>query len=179
MDRFFTCTNWPTPGGRALAYLYKNGVAIKFVGFAPCQSGANNVLMALPPNLVPASDYQLALYWETNMAVKAFGGRFTVTPAPTLTITSPTTGTLWQAGTSRNVTYTCTNWPTPGGRALVYLYKNGALSMFLGFLPCQNGANSVPLTMPTGLTTGADYPVSLSWTTNPAVGTQSVNFTAS
>ena len=131
----------------------------------------------MPASLVPGTDYRLRLIWLANPAVSAYSAQFTVTAAPTFTITAPAAGAIWQAGGApQNLVFTCANLPAPG-QTILYLYKGGVFVRSLGTSPCQNGTNTRLVYVPASLVPGPDYQLRLLWLTNPAIGAQSAQFT--
>jgi hypothetical protein len=101
---------------------------------------------------------------------------FNVSAAPTLAITSPAAGTVWQAGTVGTMTWTAANMP-PGGQVYVDLWKGGAYVRYLTHVPSPNGSNTLVLFLPPDLTAGADYRLRVAWTENVNVNALSPVFT--
>jgi hypothetical protein len=163
----FTCANLPETGLARLE-VWRNGSTVRGLGQVWSQNGLNRTPIRLPADLAPGGNYQLRLYWWETATVNAFSGKFTATAAPTFAISWPTTGTVWQAGTLRNLTYTCANLPGPSF-AWVELWRDGRALEVLTQVRCQNGANSAPVRLPAALSPASTYQIRLYWTETASV----------
>lgn len=172
----FSCTNLPAPGS-VYVYAVRQGVYY-YLGTKSCQNGANVVPVQLPGYMPPASDYQVLIFWAENLSVKAWSDPFTVSIGATITVTAPSAGTVWNAGASGDLAFTCASFPGPGNMH-AYLLRGSTYVGYLGLLPFDNGANVVPITLSRSLRSGTDYSIQLFWADNLAVNARSANFSVS
>jgi hypothetical protein len=171
----FTCANLAAPS-EAIVEVWRGSAMTASVGRVSCQNGANVAPVRLPGIVPSASDYQIRMFWSAYTAVNAWSNKFTVTAAPTFTITWPTTGTIWRAGSSRDVAFTCANLPALG-QARVELWKNGKVLRYLTQVASKNGKNTATIGLPGDLALGLDYQIALFWTETTAVRGFSGKFT--
>ena len=171
------CTNLPAPSA-VFVELWKSGGNRRVASFGrmSCQNGDNVASVRLPVTVPSGPGYQLRMFWAESTGVNSWGGKFTVTAAPTFAIRWPRAGSLWQAGRTADLTFTCANFPAPG-QAYVELWRNGVKVRALGPVACRNGNNSVPLKLPSNLAAGPDYQIRLFWAQGAALGGTSEKFT--
>jgi len=168
---------WESHGacGQVAITLIRPGLTRQLI-LAPNQDGINRVLVRLPLDLQFGNDYRIRVSCTAcSGTAQADSAPFTIYPRPGFAITFPTSGTIWQAGTSRNFLFTCTNLPTPG-QAYLHLWRSGAYVRYLGRVPCAQGANTVPLRLPINLAAGSGYQLHMFWTENTDVRAFSQSF---
>lgn len=114
--------------------------------------------------LTEAADYKLELTWYFDSGQEltdASDAPFAITgsrPKPTLTLTSPNGGEVWQAGQNVTVTWTSQN---ATGQVYLNLYKGAKLVATAHSIPMSAGTYEWPLC--DGLTEGNDYELRIRW----------------
>jgi Papain family cysteine protease/Kre9/KNH-like N-terminal Ig-like domain len=84
--------------------------------------------------------------------------------APTIIVTKPTTGTLWQAGTTQAISWTFTGYP---GSSVKIDLKNGSSNSTI--ISSTSISSAYNWSIPTGLAEGSGYQVVVTSTSNVAV----------
>jgi uncharacterized repeat protein (TIGR02543 family) len=98
-------------------------------------------------------------------------------PPPTLTVTAPNGGEVWQGGTSHTISWTFTG--NPGASVKLELLKGGLLdSTISASAPAgSSGSGSFSWNIPPGQATASNYRVRVSSTTTAATDTSDADFT--
>lgn len=75
----------------------------------------------------------------------------------TLIVTSPAIGTIWEKGTTHNITWTTTGTVKPGVK--IELYKGGVFNRQIVYESPVAGGNTYSWIVPTDLVSGTDYKI--------------------
>lgn len=135
----------------------------------------NQYLWAIPTTLFPGQQYRVKISSVENPSVFTFSdGVLTITPPPTqptITLTSPASGTQWGAGTGQSIAWTTTGDLSGYVNLDIYQHQSDGTDQFV-----NNIASSVPLTdgqylwaIPAILSPGQQYRVKISSVANPTV----------
>lgn len=150
------------PTGMVEIELYKAGSFFSYLGSAQMENGTFS--WTISPYLGDGTAYTIRIYWSGPVStVDDFSDApFTVTGSltpPTLTVTRPNGGEVFQAGTTETITWTATN---PEGLVNIELLKNGQLYMLItAGIPMTAGTYSWDICPYIG--NGNDYAVRVVW----------------
>ncbi len=168
------------PGTSIKIELYKTGVLNSvIISNTPIGSaGSGSYVWAIPSGQTPGSDYTVKVTSTTNSAYNdTSNANFTIVgpPPPTITVTSPNGGESWTAGTAYPITWTYTG--SPGTYVKIELYKGGVFNKTIAS-SVLTSSGSKSWTVPSTQTSGSDYTVKVTSTTNSAYNdTSNANFT--
>ncbi len=169
----FTASNLLAPE-QVWVTIWRNNSPVMTWGRIGCQNGANGALIRLPSTLTSGT-YQLRLMWVSNPTVQGWSEPFRLEAAPVFNIAWPTIGSTWVRGTSANIQWNAANLLSPS-QVHLELWQGTQWKRYFGLYSTRNGDNSVSVTLPTNLNTGA-HRVRLLWEVNTGVGDWSDEFT--
>jgi len=131
--------------------LYKGSTMVKAITLTPPNDGSFDWL--IPAGPVPAANYRVRITTVDNK-LSAYSGYFTVSK-PTITITAPTTGTVWTRGTTQTI-----NWVTTGvqnANVKIQLFRGTTKVLDIALTAPNSGDYS--WTIPASLAAGTNYKV--------------------
>jgi hypothetical protein len=113
----------------------------------------------------------------SQLSSPIYFGRGTLTyygslTAPSITVTSPSSGTSWQAGTSQPISWTFTGYP--GSSVKIDLLKSGSFNRPIVSSTSISSSYNWPI--PADLTPGSDYQVVVTSASNTLINDTSDNF---
>jgi len=132
------------------------------IGFAPMSTGS--VEWAVPSWIGDGEDYTVSVSWYGEgggFVEDTSDAPFSITgsaPPPTITVTSPNGGEIWQAGTTCSITWTSMN---PTGYANIILEQGGVYYDQIGMAELAAGA--FEWNIPPYIGDSTDYTVLISW----------------
>jgi C1A family cysteine protease len=106
--------------------LYKGGVKTLDIIASTANDGSYD--WPVPATLTDGSDYVVRVTTADD-AVSDDSDAFTVSTAPTLTVTSPAAGAVWKRNTNKTILWTRTG--TQNAKVRIRLYRNGALKLVI------------------------------------------------
>ncbi|MDD1674868.1 MAG: GPI anchored serine-threonine rich family protein, partial [Methanomicrobiales archaeon] len=118
--------------------------------------------------LAAGSDYRIRITSTTNAAITDLSNAyFTIgsPPTGTLTVTSPNGGEVWAPGSNHAITWTSSG--TVGSYVKMEVLKGSTVVQTLSSSTPNDGSYS--WTISTGLTSGSDYRIRITSTTNAAI----------
>ncbi|MFX1479012.1 MAG: CARDB domain-containing protein [Promethearchaeota archaeon] len=132
----------------------------------------------IPSRLVDSTQYQIKVSDVSNPAANDFSENFKIfttseplPPEDSLTITNPDSHTVWETGTSQNITWTSTGSIT---NVKIELFKDG---MFISEITASTTNDSSYIwDIPTDLDDGIDYQIKISDVSDPTTYDDSPNF---
>jgi len=134
-------------------HLYKGGSFNSVIANGVSNSGSYN--FTVPVTLSNASDYSIGVSALSGHTYD-FTNNFTISSG-TLTVTNPTSGTVWTMGSNYNISWTGSNI---NDLVAIDLYKGGTnLSRLTSSAP---SSGTFSYTVPTNLTAGSDYRIGIS-----------------
>ena len=142
-------------------YVQRGAEPAEVLGYA--ESDAHEFAWPICEFIGDASDYVIRVVCENcdPPVEDASDAPFAITgstPIPSLTLTSPAGGELWQAGTIQTVTWDSTD---PTGHVGVWLFGAGQRHEFLGCVPMAAGSLTWDINAFIG--DGSDYEVGVIW----------------
>jgi len=165
------------PGTTVKIELIKGaGAPVSLADTAPIgSSGSGAYSWAIPSGQTSGADYKVTITATTYSDTSA--ANFTVTPAPTITLTSPNGGESWAAGSTQSITWTYTG--NPGTTLKIELIKGGGTptSIARSTAVGTSGTGSYAWKIPTTFTPGIDYKVQITSTTYAFATDTSAEFT--
>jgi hypothetical protein len=91
-------------------------------------SGAGSFTWQIPAGTATGSNYKIGIEIASNMNINDYSNNpFTIKsapPTPSIRITSPNGGEIWQKGTTHTITWSYTG--NPGDTVNIYIYKAGS-----------------------------------------------------
>ncbi len=127
-------------------------------------SGKGSYTWSINPSVSTGSNFQVRIQSISQPTViDTSDNSFFLTPAPStaITITSPNGGERWIQGTTHDIT-----WTSNGGAYKIEVLKAGVVVQTLS----SSTTNSVfSWTIPTGLATGSDYQIRLTFISDPTI----------
>jgi CSLREA domain-containing protein len=158
------------PGANVNIELYKNGVLNRTIASSTANDGTQS--WPVPADQTLGSDYKVKITSTTNSSYSDWSDNsFSITPAPSITVSAPNGGESWQQGTSQTITWDSSG--NPGANVNVELYKNGVLNRTIASSTANDGTHSWPV--PADQTLGSDYKVKITSTTNSSYSDWSDN----
>jgi hypothetical protein len=162
------------PSGHVKIQLLKSAVVIKTItSYANTSAGSFN--WHILSTLVPDVDYTIKITSTSNALVTDVSdGNFTIVgpPPPSVALTSPVGGEIWNAGDAHLITWTSVN---PGGHVKIQLLKTDVVIATI--TSCANtSAGSFNWHLSSTLASGLDYSIKITSTSNPAVTDTSAYF---
>lgn len=154
-----TWTSANNPGSLVNVELYKSSTLVHTMISGTSNDGSHSWYVYT--SLVPGSDYRVKVSSTTTAASDYSDGYFTITGAPTITVTSPNGGEIWMLGTYHAITWTSAN--DPGSSVKIDLYKSSTLVLPITSSTANDGTYG--WTIPTTLKKGEDYRVRITSTT--------------
>ncbi|MBU8893236.1 MAG: T9SS type A sorting domain-containing protein [Bacteroidales bacterium] len=125
-------------------------------------------------SLTPSSSYQILITSTTNSSLSDYSDYFTLSaPTDYISITSPTSSTDWQTGSSQSITWN----DNITENVKIELYNNSNLVSLIISSTTSDGSFS--WAVPTTLTAGSGYSIKITSTTNTSIFNYSDNFTIS
>jgi hypothetical protein len=125
----------------------------------------------IPSGLEESTKYQIKISDRYNPTIFNFSDYFEIFIPRSLTITSPSSTSSWETGTTHSV-----NWASTGSitNVKIELYKEGVF--FMDIIASTPNDGSYSWTIPTGLTDSNLYQINIADVTNPATNDVSDEF---
>jgi molybdopterin-binding protein len=160
--------------------LYKGGVFNSaIVASASSGTGGNGSYnWPIPANLAPGADYRIKVTSTTNGTLTDISNNNFTIAAPTITVVSPNGGQNWTRGSERLITWTYTG--NPGTFVKIELFRGTVLNRTITSSAStgSSGNGSFRWLIPSNQTTGTNFRIRLTSTTNATVtDTSNANFT--
>jgi ribosomal protein S8E len=124
------------------------------------------------PSLVDGSDYKVRISWISDTGVYDESEEFTI-EAKSITVTEPTSTTIWTKGSSANITWTSLGTISD---VQIDLYKGGTIQETIESSTTNDGTYTWTQVNPS-LVDGSDYKVRISSGDEPGIYNESDNFT--
>jgi hypothetical protein len=131
--------------------------------------GSGSYTWTIPSNQATGSNYKIRITSTANATVTdSSNSTFTISP-PTVTVVAPNGGENWTRGSTRTITWKYTG--NPGTSVKIELFKGTVLNRTIrGSIFIGNGGNgSFNWTIPSTQTTGTDFKIRVTSTTNAGV----------
>jgi 5-hydroxyisourate hydrolase-like protein (transthyretin family) len=149
------------PGANVSIELYKGGVLNRTIASSTANDGTH--LWLIPADQTLGSDYKVKIASTTNSSYSDWSDNsFSITAAPSITVTAPNGGENWQQGTSQTITWDASG--DPGANVSIELYKGGVLNSSIASSTANDGTHSWQI--PGDQTAGSDYKIKITSTTN-------------
>ncbi|MBN1968880.1 MAG: hypothetical protein JXR48_02010, partial [Candidatus Delongbacteria bacterium] len=127
----------------------------------------------VPTSLTAGTDYKVKITSVNNSNLYDYSDTFTVSLAPDITVTNPTSSTTWQIGSNASI-----QWDDNiSENVKIELYKGDDFVQDIIATTSSNGSYS--WTVPTSLTAGTDYKVKITSVNNSSLYDYSDTFTVS
>ncbi|MBM4461703.1 MAG: hypothetical protein FJ012_00005, partial [Chloroflexi bacterium] len=176
-----TWTYTGNPGAYVKIDLLKAGVvnsviiSSRLIG----SGGSGSYSWLIPSTQISGSDYQVRITSTSNTAITDTSNNyFTIAgaPPPTITVTSPNGGETWKASTYQTITWTYTG--NPGAYVKIDLLKAGVVNSVIisSRLIGSGGSGSHSWLIPSTQTSGSDYQVRITSTSNATITDTSDNY---
>jgi len=152
--------------------LYKGGVLERVIVASTPNDGSFD--WTIPTDLVDGTDYQIRISDASNPATYDDSDSFEISTSvviDSITVTNPSSTTIWEIGSTHSITWTSTGTITD---VKIELYKGGVFEMDIVASTANDG--SFEWTIPTDLTDGIDYQIRISDVLNPETYGDSPNF---
>lgn len=149
--------------------LFKGGVKTLDIAASTANDGSHD--WTVPATLADGGDYFVRVTTADD-AVSADSGVFTISSAPTLTVTAPAAGAVWKRATKYNILWARTG--TQGSLVKIRLYRRGALKLTISGSTANDGIH--PWKVPGTLAKGIGYSIRVT-TTDGKVDDTSDSFT--
>jgi hypothetical protein len=120
----------------------------------------------------PGTDYKIRITSTSDSSfTDTSDNNFVISAAPSITVTSPSSGENWQQGTAHTITWSETG--NPGSNVKIELLKGTVANTIIGSVT-DSGSYSwnIPKTQPTG----SDYKIKVTSTTDSSITDTSYNF---
>jgi len=141
--------------------LYKGGVRNRTISSSTSNDGSYS--WSIPSGQTTGSDYKVKITSTSNSSYYDYSNNnFSITEPPSITVTSPNGGESWQRGTSHNITWSSSG--DVGSYVKIELYKGGVRNRTISSSTSNDGSYS--WSIPSGQTTGSDYKVKITSTSN-------------
>jgi hypothetical protein len=165
---------WTSSGvtGNVRIHLYKGGSVVRKL---TATTNSGSWTWNIPSDETLGTDYTVRVLSIDDPSVYDFSdASFTISAAPTITVTAPNGSEDWQAGTSHDITWTSSGVT---GDLRIHLYKGGSVVRKLAY---TSDTGSWTWDIPSGETPGTDYTVRVLSIDDPSVYDFSdANFTIS
>jgi len=153
--------------------LYKGGVFVMEI--TPSTPNDGEFSWTIPSSLADSTLYHIKIIDAANPATDDYSDYFEIFTIPvvtdTITVTTPDTLTIWEMGTSQDITWTSTGTISD---VKIELYKGGVFEMEIIASTTNNGTYNWDI--PTDLEDGIDYQIKISDVSNSATYDESSNF---
>jgi len=117
------------PAGTAVKIeLYKGGTSNVVIAASTSigTGGSCSLDWTVPANQTPGSDYQIKITSTTTATISGISaGNFTIDASPAVTVTTPTGGENWAAGSTQTINWTYSG--DPGSTVRIDLLNGGVL----------------------------------------------------
>ncbi|MFX1480317.1 MAG: Ser-Thr-rich GPI-anchored membrane family protein [Promethearchaeota archaeon] len=157
--------------------LFKDGVFEQEIMASTANDGTYS--WDIPTDLEDGTDYQIKISDVANPTTSDFSEEFEIftpleppPPEASLTITSPDSTSVWEMGTSQEITWTSTGSIT---NVKIELFKDGAFEQEI--MDSTANVGTYNWSIPTDLEDGTDYQIKISDVANSATYDESSNFT--
>ncbi|MEW6585915.1 MAG: C1 family peptidase [Nitrospirota bacterium] len=165
-----------SPGSYVKIELFKGGVFNRTISyFTSVSAGSYNWLV--PSTQALGSDYMIKITSTSNSSYSDMSNSsFTITgaPPPSITVASPAGGESWAAGTTHPITWSYTG--SPGSYVKIELFKGGVFNRTISSFSFIS-SGSYNWSIPSTLTSGSDYSIKISSTSNSSYFDFSGTFT--
>ncbi len=122
--------------------------------------------LELPEDQPTGRNYRVKIAAASDLSIEDFSdSAFVIQAAPasgTIIVNSPDGGEIWSSGTTQSITWSSSG--NPGSHVSIELYKNGNCDSTIESSTPNDGSYSWDV--PTGQTTGSDYTIRITSTTN-------------
>ncbi len=163
-----------SPGSYVKIELYKGTSLNRTISSSASRgsSGNGSYNWAIPSTQTSGTDYTIRVTSTSNSAYTSSSGQFTITPPPPagITVTAANGGEIWKRGTYQYIHWTYTG--SPGSYVKIELLKGGTVvnrtitsSASIG----SSGSGSYRWYISTTQTTGADFQIRVTSTSNSSV----------
>jgi len=143
--------------------LYNNGSYYTSIDKNELNDGSYT--WTIPTGLNPSNSYQVRITDTSNPSVyDTSNNTFSLTPQPSITVTSPGSGESWKPGSAHLITWTSSHI---SGNVKIDLYRNG--NYYATIAGSEPNDGRYTWTIPTGLALSNSYQVRITDTDNPAV----------
>ncbi|MBN2833997.1 MAG: SUMF1/EgtB/PvdO family nonheme iron enzyme, partial [Candidatus Delongbacteria bacterium] len=133
--------------------LYKGSSAVQTISSSTSSNGSYS--WTVSTSLTPGSDYKVKITSVNNSSLYDYSDTFTISLAPYITVTNPTSSTTWQIGSSVSIQWS----DNINENVKIELYKGSSIVQTISSSTSSNGSYS--WTVPTSLTPGSDYKVKI------------------
>lgn len=140
------------------------------------KAGGGKAECLIPGGTAPGNDYRITVVSVNNADVKGVSGAFTIEQAPTIKVTSPGGGEVWNRGGTYNITWTYTGKPDKVKIMLVPGNDLVSGKKLAEVAPGNNGAGSFPWTIPNDTELRKDYKIWVVYSTT-SMDVSDQNFT--
>jgi hypothetical protein len=173
-----TWTNAYSSGTTVRIELWRGGLGLPIPPtlvqtLASTETNDGSYSWTISTSLTPATDYRIRISSTTTAATDGSDAFFTITGIPTITVTDPNGGEVWNLGSYHLITWTSAN--NPGSYVRIELYKSSTLVSTLTSSVSNTG--SYGWTISATLKKGTDYRVKVSSTTTSASDFSDAYFT--
>ena len=150
--------------------LYKAGAFQETIESSTVNDG-NFTWTQVNPTLTDGSDYKVRISWVSDTGVFDESDEFTI-EEKSITITEPTSSTIWTKGAAANITWTSSGTISD---VKIELYKGSILLETIESSTANDGSYSWTQVNPL-LADGSDYKVRISWVSDTGVFDESEEF---
>ena len=150
--------------------LYKGGIFQETI--EPSTENDGTYTWTVNASLADGSDYKVRISSVSEPGIYDESDNFTI-EEKSITVTGPTSSTIWTKGSSSNITWTSSGTISD---VQIDLYKAGALQETIESSTANDGNYTWTQVNPT-LADGSDYKVRISWVSDTGVFDESENFT--
>lgn len=130
----------------------------------------------IPASTTPGNDYRILVVSTNNALVRGVSNTFTVNPPPTIHVTSPNGGEVWNRGGTYNITWTYTGNMEKVTIMLVPKDDPVKFRKLAEVSPGVNGTGSYSWKIPADVELRSDYRIWVSYS-GPSIGASDQNFT--
>jgi len=164
-------TSQGSAGSSVKIRLYKGGNYLLTVNSNTSNDGSYP--WNVPTSLASGSDYQMRITSTTVSSADDYSDNFTISSAPSLTVTVPNSSSSWNKGAAYTIQWTSQG--TTGRTVKIRLYQGGNYLQTIASGTGNSGLYS--WNVPTSLAAASDYQIRVNSTTVPSADDYSGNFT--